>query len=157
MTQKTNQENNNTEKAQEIVLDFFNRMTLPVVVENKSVDEETLKIEIHSTEAQTLIGYQGKNLADIQSVLARIIRKKLGQELFVDIDVNGYKNEKEQRFCDLAQDTADDVVFLKREKMLSPMNSFERRIIHKELANRSDVTTESIGEGEDRRVVIKPA
>ena len=148
---------NNIEKAQEMVLEFFDKITLPVVVENKSVNEEILKIEIHSTEAQTLIGYQGKNLADIQSVLARIIRKKLGQELFIDIDVNGYKSEKEQRFCDLAQDTADEAVSYRREKMLSPMNAFERRIIHTELAKRDDVTTESIGEGEDRRVVIKPA
>ncbi|MDD5738951.1 MAG: hypothetical protein PHY72_03470 [Candidatus Pacebacteria bacterium] len=149
-------EENKVKQAQEVVLEFFDKMTLPVVIEEKSVNDQILKIEIHSQEAQALIGYQGKNLADIQSVLAKIIRKKLGEDIFLDVDVNGYKNEKEQRFCDLAQDAADEAVSTKREKILFPMNSFERRIIHNELSKRSDVKTESIGEGDNRKVVIFP-
>jgi len=150
-------EENKIKQAQEVVLEFFNKMTLPVVIEEKSAKENVLKMEVHSQEAQALIGYQGKNLGDIQSVLSKIIRKKLGEEFFLDIDVNGYKSEKEQRFCDLAQDAADEAVATGHEKILFPMNAFERRLIHTELAKRSDVKTESIGEGEERRVVIKPA
>ena len=147
---------NNIDQAQEIVLEFFDKMTLPVVVENKTTSDELLKVEIHSQDAQALIGYQGKNLADIQSVLAKIIRKKLGQEIFLDLDINGYKSEKEQRFRDLAQEMADEAVSIGRAKILFPMNAFERRIIHAELAIRGDVKTESIGEGEDRKVTIIP-
>ena len=149
-------EENKIKQAQEIVLEFFDKMTLPVVVEEKSANDQILKMEIHSQEAQALIGYQGKNLGDIQSVLAKIIRKKLGEDIFLDIDINGYKGEKEQRFQDLAQDTADEVVATGREKALFPMNAFERRIIHTELAKRNDVKTESIGEGDDRKVKIAP-
>ncbi|MDD5433753.1 MAG: hypothetical protein PHE77_03845, partial [Candidatus Pacebacteria bacterium] len=43
-----------------------------------------------------------------------------------------------------------------REKVLFPMNAFERRIIHTELAKRSDVTTESTGAGDNRKVVVRP-
>lgn len=149
-------EENNIKQAQEIVLEFFDKMTLPVVVEEKNANDKILKIEVHSQEAQALIGYQGKNLGDIQSILAKIIRKKLGDDIFLDIDVNGYKGEKEQRFCDLAQDTADEVVSTGREKVLFPMNAFERRIVHTELSKRSDVKTESIGLGDDRKVVVRP-
>ncbi len=149
-------EENKIKQAQEIVLEFFDKMTLPVIVEEKSVNDQILKIEIHSQEAQALIGYQGKNLGDIQSTLAKIIRKKLGEDIFLDIDINGYKSEKEQRFQDLAQDAADEVVSTGREKILFPMNAFERRIIHTELAKRGDVKTESIGEGDDRKVKIIP-
>lgn len=150
-------EENKTKQAQEIILEFFDKMTLPVVVEEKSANDQILKIEIHSQEAQALIGYQGKNLSDIQSILSKIIRKKLGEEIFLDIDINGYKSEKEQRFQDLAQDAADEVAATGREKTLFPMNAFERRIIHTELVKRSDVKTESIGEGDERKVKIIPA
>ena len=118
---------NKTEKAQEIILEFFEKMTLPVVLENKAKDSNILKMEAHSQEAQALIGYQGKNLADIQSVLGKIIRKKIGEDFFIDIDVNGYKNEKEQKFRDIAQEAANEATRTGRAKILFPMNSFERR------------------------------
>ncbi len=141
---------------EEIISEFFEKMTLPIEIESCKTDGQLLKIALSSNDAQTLIGYQGSNLADIQMLLARILRKKVDQEIILDLDINGYKSEKEQRFCDLAQDTADEVVATGREKTLFPMNSFERRIIHTELSKRSDVKTESIGQDDDRKVKIIP-
>ncbi len=141
---------------EEIIAEFFEKMTLPVAIESCKIDGQLLKISLSSNDAQALIGYQGSNLADIQTLLARILRKKLEQEIVLDLDINGYKSDKEQRFCDLAQDTADEVVSTGREKVLFPMNAFERRIIHTELAKRSDVKTESIGQGDTRKVVVFP-
>lgn len=142
---------------EEIIAEFFEKMTLPVEIESCKTDRQLLKVTLSSGDAQTLIGYQGSNLADIQSLLARILRKKIDQEIILDLDINGYKSEKEQRFCDLAQDTADEAVSTGREKTLFPMNAFERRIIHTELAKRGDVKTESIGEGDERKVKVIPA
>ena len=51
---------------------------------------------------------------------------------------------------------ADEVVLTKKEKILSPMPAYERRIIHLELAERKDVSTESIDQGLERKVVIRP-
>lgn len=142
---------------EEIISEFFEKMTLAVEIESCKTDGQLLKVALSSNDAQTLIGYQGSNLADIQTLLARILRKKVDQEMILDLDINGYKSDKEQRFCDLAQDAADEVVSSGREKTLFPMNAFERRIIHTELAKRSDVKTESIGEGYDRKVIVIPA
>ena len=142
---------------EEIISEFFEKMTLAVEIESCKTDGQLLKVALSSNDAQTLIGYQGSNLADIQTLLARILRKKVNQEIILDLDINGYKSDKEQRFCDLAQDAADEVVSSGREKTLFPMNAFERRIIHTELAKRSDVKTESIGEGDDRKVKVIPA
>jgi len=150
-------EEKNIQEARKIVSGFFEKMTLPAEIESHKCDGQLLKIALSSNDAQTLIGYQGSNLYDIQSLLARILRKKIGQEIILDLDINGYKSDKEQRFCDLAQDTADEVVATGREKTLFPMNAFERRIIHTELSKRSDVKTESIGEGDDRKVIVIPA
>lgn len=150
-------EEKNIQEAQKIIDEFFEKMTLPVELESHKLDGQLLKIALFSNDAQALIGYQGSNLYDIQSLLARILRKKIGQEIILDLDINGYKSDKEQRFCDLAQDAADEVVATGHEKTLFPMNAFERRIIHTELSKRSDVKTESTGEGNDRKVVIIPA
>ena len=88
----------NLEKTKEIIIEFFEKITLPVEIENCKIDGQLLKIALSSNDAQTLIGYQGSNLADIQTLLARILRKKLDQEIILDIDINGYKSDKEQRF-----------------------------------------------------------
>ena len=55
-----------------------------------------------------------------------------------------------------ANSVADEVALTKKEKELAPMPAYERRVIHLELADRKDVTTESIGEEPKRRVVIRP-
>ncbi|MFH0739595.1 MAG: R3H domain-containing nucleic acid-binding protein [bacterium] len=141
---------------EEIIEEFFEKMTLPITIESCKNDGQLLKVALSSSDAQTLIGYQGSNLSDIQSLLARILRKKINQEILLDLDINGYKSDKEQRFCDLAQDAADEAVATGREKVLFPMNAFERRIIHTELTKRSDVKTESIGQGDTRKVVVFP-
>ena len=57
---------------------------------------------------------------------------------------------------DMAKNLADQVSLTKEEKILPPMSAYERRIIHAELAQRTDVITESQGDGFDRHVVIKP-
>ena len=57
---------------------------------------------------------------------------------------------------EIAKDIADEVSFYKKEKVLPPMNPYERRIIHIALKDRAGIETESIGEGLDRKVVIKP-
>jgi len=144
------------EKTKEIITDFFEKMTILADIEEQKLVDNLLKITLVSGEAQVLIGQQGKTLSDIQNILAKMLRKKLDKEVFLDLDVNNYKSDKEQRFRDLAQEAADEAVSSGREKTLFPMPAFERRIIHTELAKRQDVKTESIGEAEERRVVIRP-
>ncbi|PIR71473.1 MAG: hypothetical protein COU43_02475 [Candidatus Nealsonbacteria bacterium CG10_big_fil_rev_8_21_14_0_10_37_25] len=80
----------------------------------------------------------------------------LTEPFFIDLDINGYKKKKLDYLKELARSLADEVALTKKEKNLPPMAAYERRIIHLELAGRSDVTTESIGEEPERRVVVRP-
>ncbi len=146
----------NLKKTKGLIEEFFAKMTFLAEIESQEWEDNLLKIGLSSNEAQVLIGQQGKTLSDIQNILAKILRKQLGQEIFLDLDINNYKSDKEQRFRDLAQEAADEAVFSRHEKALFPMAAFERRIIHTELAKRQDVTTESVGEGEERKVVVRP-
>jgi spoIIIJ-associated protein len=88
--------------------------------------------------------------------LKEILRKKIEEQFFIDLDINDYKKKKTEYLKEVARTTADDVSLTKKEKQLAPMPAYERRIIHLELADRSDVITESIGEEPERSVIVKP-
>ena len=74
----------------------------------------------------------------------------------MNLDINDYKKKKVEYLKDFAKETADQIAMTGQEKTLPPMSSYERRIIHAELSQRTDVITESQGDGFDRHVVIKP-
>ena len=134
---------------------FFQKMCFSVHVETE-FNQSTLSIILSSDEPRLLIGERGRVLGDIQRLFRIILQKGFAEEFYVHVDVNGYKRKKAQYLKELATDVANQVALEKKEKQMEPMSSFERRIVHIELAGRSDVSTESIGNGLDRRVVIKP-
>ena len=74
----------------------------------------------------------------------------------INIDVGGYKERRRIALQNLALRLAGQVVRSQRSITLEPMPAYERRIIHLTLTNHSDVTTQSISEGETRKVVILP-
>ena len=145
------------EKIKKIVEEFFEKMNFKVDIDLGKEKENVLPLSLKTEEPQILIGGGGKTLIEIQKILGKILRKKLGEQFFLDLDINQYKKNKIEYLKDLAKTTADEVALSKKEKALPPMSSFERRIIHLALAEREDVTTESEGEGEERKVIIKPA
>jgi len=147
----------NPNKIKEIVREFFKKTGLSLEVEVGGLQESTIPVNIKTDEPQLLIGERGQTLMETQNLLRLVLRKQLGIEerFYVDLDVNEYKKKKAEYLRELAKSVADEVALTKTEKQLSPMSPYERRIIHTELASRSDITTESIGEGPQRRVIIK--
>ena len=135
---------------------FFEKMSFDVEIEFLPQKELTLPINLKSDQPQILIGEGGQTLAEIQHLLKAILKRKIEENFYIDLDINNYKKKKIEYLKDLAQSVADEVALTKREKQLPPMLAYERRIIHLELAERSDVTTESLGCEPERRVVIKP-
>lgn len=122
------------------------------IVEN--VDGKVL-IKIDSGKSAHLIGYKGKTIEAVQSTINSILQKQEEEYAKVFVEVNDYKNKKEERLKELARRLAKNAVKFGRDVRLEPMSAYERMIIHTELANRDDVTTESYGEEPRRRVVIK--
>ncbi len=134
---------------------FFNTATFDVEVE-VIPKQEVFLINIKTKEPKVLIGERGQTLIEIQHLLRILLRKKLDDSFLIELDVNDYKKRKEEALRDVARDVADEVIFYKKEKILPPMSSYERRIIHLALQDRDDVKTESINEGTERRIVVKP-
>lgn len=144
------------EKIKAEIEKFFKKMTIDVKVKPLSQREETLCVSLKTEEPQILIGEKGQTMLAIQRLLRVITRRKVLETFYIDLDINDYKKKKVEYLRETARSVADEVALIKKEKILSPMPAYERRIIHLELADRQDITTESIGEEPERRVVIKP-
>jgi spoIIIJ-associated protein len=111
---------------------------------------------LKSENPQILIGEKGQTLFEIQHLLKAILKREISENFYLDLDINDYKKKKIEYLKELAKSVADEVSLTKKEKILSPMPAYERRIIHLEIAGRKDVTSESIGKEPERRVVIRP-
>ena len=145
----------NLEKIQKIVKEFFQKMTIDGEIKISPKDE-TLTINLKIEDPQILIGEKGQTLFEIQHLLKAILRREILENFYIDLDINDYKKKKIEYLKELARSVADEVSLTKKERVLSPMPAYERRIIHLEIAERKDVTTESIGQEPERKVVIKP-
>ena len=149
------QENSN--KIKELIKEFFKKTGLSLEVDVKEIEDSTIPVSIKTDDPQLLIGERGQTLQEIQGLIRMVLRRKIETEehFFVDLDINDYKKKKAEYLKDIARSAADEVFLSKKDKELPPMSAYERRMIHMALAGRSDVVTESLGEGIERRVIIK--
>jgi len=146
----------NKEEIKNITEEFFKKSHFEVSIEVEQ-KESLINIDIQTSDAQTLIGRQGLVLSDIQLLLRKIIKKKTSEDFYISIDIDNYKKNKENYLKDLAWNVADEVLKTGAQKEIPLVSSFDRRIVHIELQQRNDVLTESIGDGEERRIIVKPA
>jgi len=134
----------------------------PIIPEdqNSSGEEESLTsliFDISGDDLGILIGRRGQTLSCLQYILRLIIGHKTKTWLPITIDVEGYKRRRYESLNSFAKQMAEQVAANERSFTLEPMSAYERRIIHLALADNPDVVTESIGQGESRRVVILPS
>lgn len=150
---------NNLKKIKKTTEEFFQKMNFEVEVEIKQPQDSTIMIDLKAEEPKILIGERGQTLSEIQYILKLILRKEIIVEepFYLNLDINNYKEKKNEYLKELARIMADEAVLSKKEKKLAPMSAYERRIIHLELASRQDVTTESIDQDSERKIVIKPS
>jgi spoIIIJ-associated protein len=104
-----------------------------------------------------LIGRRGQTLSCLQYIVKIIAANRTHDSIpSIIIDVNGYKQKRQQVLKDLAQSVAEQVENSGKSFTLEPMPAYERRIIHMALADHPGVKTESVGFGEDRKVSVIP-
>lgn len=101
-----------------------------------------------------LIGQYGANLAAVQHLVRVILRKKIEERVNIIVDVNDYFLEKKVLLEKEAQKAAEEAVRNNISVALRPMLPYERKVVHSFLAQNSNITTESIGIGEGRKVMV---
>lgn len=114
-------------------------------------------LDISGDDLGILIGRRGDTLASLQYLVNLIVGRKLKAKAGFGVDVAGYRRRREESLRSLALHMAERVRSTKQIMTLEPMPPNERRIVHLALAQDATVITESIGEGENRKVVIRPA
>ncbi|MEN8614476.1 RNA-binding cell elongation regulator Jag/EloR [Dehalogenimonas sp. THU2] len=149
---------------QEVIQALLDRMGLDAGVEylpDAMVTEETgnesgMVFDILGEDLGLLIGRHGQTLSNFQYLVRILVAQRVGEYLPIVVDVNGYRQRRFKALETLARRTAEQVRIRRVPFSLEPMPAFERRIVHLVLANDPAVTTESVGVGEERKVVVVP-
>lgn len=142
------------EKLKEILKSIFD-ITNEEVSYTIEKDGNQMNLVITGDNMAHLIGYKGKTIEAFQSLINSMLQREDEEYAKVFVEINDYKKKKEEKLRRLANKMASNCVKFRRPIKLEPMSAYERLIIHRELADRKDVETESIGEEPRRRVVIK--
>jgi len=145
-----NFEQNLKEKAEQLIK--LMGLTCSVSVNKK---DEVYNVVIDGEEASILVGYRGEVLESIQHILSLMIRDEEDSGRVI-VDAGGYREIRNKSLEELANTTADKVRFTGKPIELSPMSSYERRVIHMLISELEGVESSSIDEREYRRVVVSP-
>lgn len=126
---------------------------------SKSAQEEDGLICDITTDVDSnfLIGQHGINLQALQHISRLIVRKHVPEKIRFTLDINNYRKQKNQSVIEQAIEVAREVAKSGHAISLPPMSTYERRLAHLELSKNSEVSTESVGEGETRRIMVKPS
>jgi spoIIIJ-associated protein len=158
------------EVQQEVTLDV-SRATVAELIERMGIDCEVtaefgevddltgitpVMVDVQGDDLSVLIGKRSETLNALQYITRQIVSKELGRNVTLIIDVEGYRLRREKQLRQLARRMADQAIKTGRKQVLEPMSPNERRIIHMELRENPDVTTQSFGDEPHRKVTILP-
>lgn len=143
--------------ARQVLIDLLKAMNIQATVEvTASSDADApLSLNIEGDDLGVLIGRRGQALASLQYLVRLIVAERIKRWVSINVDVDWYKKRHYDALRKLALRLAEQVARRKHPITMEPMPPDERRIIHITLANNPDVTTQSTGEGDSRRVVIQ--
>ena len=120
-------------------------------------DDEVIQLNVPSTHLNGfLIGQRGDNMRSLQYLTSTALKNNDYSHTRVNVDIAEYKKQRADRLRDRAEEWAKQVRDNKEQMELQPMNAADRRVVHK-LASEYGLETESVGEGRDRHIVLKPA
>jgi spoIIIJ-associated protein len=122
-----------------------------------TVDELELRVAVTGTELGLLVGPGGRTLNAIQDLARVSAQRRLGDhETRLRIDVAGYRERREAALASFARDVAEQVRSSGTARSLEAMNSSDRKVVHDALNDEDGVSSRSVGEDPDRRIIVDP-
>ncbi len=141
-------------KYLEDLLSFFG---LNTDVYATTEDHEVIELNVPSTHLNGfLIGQQGDTVRSLQFMVSSALRSNGYEYSRVNVDIADYKKARAEQIAERAEGWIKKVQESGEQMELNPMNAADRRIVHK-VAGDSGLQTESVGEGRDRHIILKPA
>lgn len=138
---------NTRETIKDILSDLLQALEISFSEISVTEDGNVLHANIETEEAPLLIGWRGTHLSSLQQIFKSLLwRKGISEDLFVIVDVNGYKKSGEEKLLSMAREKAEMVVSTKISQTMPPLSPSERRLIHLEIAKGEfpGIATESI-------------
>lgn len=118
------------------------------------LEKNEILVNINGDDCGSLIGYRGETLNAMQTIISSIANKKVKERIKVILDIQNYREKREKNLIELAEKVSKTVLRNGKNITLEPMSPYERKIIHSALQENNKIETYSIGEGDNRRVVI---
>jgi spoIIIJ-associated protein len=151
--------------AEQVVLELLEAMGIDGRVHLRNVSnrlnqpldgENPIVVDVVGDDLGILIGRRGETLGALQLVTNLIVGRRTKEWARIVVDVEGYRLRREETLRSLSQRMADRVRYSRTAFTMEAMPPHERRIVHMALKDNPYVTTESHGEGEERRVTLSP-
>jgi len=124
-----------------------------IAVEKKS---DKICYNVSGGNTALLIGKRGQTLEAIQYLIEKIVNKQNGKRIRLEVDIEGYLNNKREKLENLARKLGEKAKRTKKPVTVGQLNSHDRRIVHIALKEDSELRTHSIGEGYYRKLKIFP-
>lgn len=142
------------ERAREYLSDIAAKMGVQVSVETSTDGDGNLLFEMKGKDLGLLIGRRGQTLDALQTLVNVYANRISDEHIRIILDAERFRERRKKTLEDLSMRLANQVVRTRKEVVLEPMSSHERRIIHFKLQNHPKVRTYSKGEEPNRRIVI---
>ncbi len=120
-----------------------------------TIENDNFNIDLVSDNNSVLIGKNGKNLNALQTMIRQVFHVQLNMNAKINVDISNYRFDKLKRLDKQIENIINEVLESKMDIYLDPMNAYERRYVHNLVNKYEHVKTQSVGEGLERRVVIK--
>ena len=143
----------NSEKAKEFLVSVLEKMNVDAEIIAEET-EDSILLKVKGDDIGIVIGRRGETLDSLQYLTSLVVNKSKEDYKRVVIDIENYRQKREETLVKLANRLADRVVKYKKNITLEPMNPYERRVIHSSLQNHKYVETYSVGEEPNRKVII---
>jgi spoIIIJ-associated protein len=144
------------ERTETFLVNLLLNIDPAYAVEVTQAADDEVSVEIYGGDAGKLIGKNGRTLTALEQIANAVINRREDSNVRVNVDVGGYKRRRDDRLRTQAKKVAAQVRKHGEPVELEPMSAAERRVVHMAIVDDPDVTSESAGEGRDRRVVLKP-
>ena len=142
-------------RAKEFIKNVTDKLGMNIEQEvSYNEEDKLLKIELKGEGLGLLIGRRGETLDSIQYLTNIFVNKKSDDYVKVTIDAENYRARREEALVSLAKRTASKAVKYRKNMIIEPKNPYERRIIHEALQDYPEVTTYSVGEDPNRKVIV---
>ncbi|HEX7260112.1 MAG TPA: R3H domain-containing nucleic acid-binding protein [Candidatus Saccharimonadia bacterium] len=144
------------ESAKHYLADLLSFFEINADVHAESVDD-TIKLSVDTEAGGRLIGHRGETLASLQHIMNMLIRHQTTERVYIHVDIGGYRQARLEKLEEQTREAVEQVRASGEEVALPMMSPAERRHIHSILTEVEGVTSESRGEGNRRRLIVRAA